>query len=606
MSEFNPKALLKNLSIAPGVYQMLDASGEVIYVGKARNLKKRVSSYFSRTIQDPKTQSLVESIANIEVTITRSENEALLLESSLIKKFLPRYNVLLRDDKSYPYLFLSADSEFPRLDFHRGAKKAKGKYYGPYPHSGSVRETLALLQKLFKIRQCSDIFFRNRTRPCLQYQIKRCTAPCVGYVTPEDYQQQVQHVQLFLSGKSELIINDLIERMHQSSQSQDYEKAAKCRDQIATLRRLQEKQYVVGDKGDIDVIGAVIEMGVVGIHVMSIRAGRLLGGKAYFPHVPKDVSLEESLSSFIEQYYFNDIRNEALPKRIVVGIPLEEKDWLASALSEQLKSDVKILTQVRGLQARWLEMANANAQFSLTQHLANKMSAYRRMEALQHALKLSDLPEQIECYDVSHSQGEATVASCVVFNREGPKTSDYRRFNIRDLTPGDDYAAIEQALKRRYTKLKTQNEKCPDIVIIDGGKGQLQVAIRVMEELQVSGLLLMAIAKGRSRKPGLELVFVQGHEKPLRLSADSLAMHLLQQIRDEAHRFAITAHRNQRGKARQHSSLEDIPGIGAKRRRALLQHFGGLQEVRRAAVEELAKVPGISRQLAEKIHDALR
>ena len=352
---------------------MLDAKGEVIYVGKARNLKKRVSSYFSRSVQDLKTQSLVACIANIEITITRSENEALLLESSLIKKLLPRYNVLLRDDKSYPYLFLSADSEFPRLDFHRGAKKAKGKYYGPYPHSGSVRETLALLQKLFKLRQCSDTFFRNRSRPCLQYQIKRCTAPCVGYVTPEDYQQQVHHVQLFLGGKSEQIINELIEKMHQASKTHEYEQAAKCRDQVATLRRLQEKQYVVGDKGDIDVIGAVIEMGVVGIHVMSIRAGRLLGGKAYFPHVPKGISLEECVSSFIEQYYFNHVRSEALPKRIVVGITLEDKDWLASALSEQMQSEVKILTQVRGLQARWLEMARANAQFALTQHLANKM-----------------------------------------------------------------------------------------------------------------------------------------------------------------------------------------------------------------------------------------
>ncbi len=606
MSEFDPKALLKNLASAPGVYQMLDTDGQVIYVGKARNLKKRVSSYFSRTIHDPKTQSLVSCIANIDITITRSENEALLLESSLIKKFLPRYNVLLRDDKSYPYLFLSAHPDYPRLDFHRGAKKAKGKYYGPYPHSGSVRENLALLQKLFRIRQCSDVFFQNRSRPCLQYQIKRCTAPCVGYVTPEDYQQQVHHVQLFLGGKSEQIIHELVEKMHAASKSQDYELAGKCRDQVATLRRLQEKQYVIGDKGDIDVLGSTIEMGVVCIHVMSIRAGRLLGGKAYFPHIPKGVSLEECVSSFIEQYYFNQVRSEALPRRIVVGIALEDKEWLASALSEHCESDVKIVTQVRGIQARWLEMASANAQFALTQHLANKMSSYRKMEALQQALQLNDLPEQIECYDVSHTLGEATVASCVVFNREGAKTSDYRRFNIKGLQAGDDYAALEQALMRRTTKLKSANEKISDIVIIDGGKGQLGVAMRVMEELQVSGVLLMAIAKGRSRKPGLEVISVQGREKPLRLPADSLAMHLLQQIRDEAHRFAITAHRNQRSKARQHSSLEDIPGIGAKRRRALLHHFGGLQEVRRAAVEDLAKVPGISKQLAQSIHDALR
>ncbi len=606
MGEFDSRTLLKNLASAPGVYQMYDKAGDVIYVGKARNLKKRVSSYFSRTLQDPKTQSLVAAITNIEVTLTRTENEALLLESNLIKKYLPRYNVLLRDDKSYPYLFLSVDSEFPRLDFHRGAKKAKGKYYGPYPHSGSVRETLSLLQKLFKLRQCSDSFFQNRSRPCLQYQIKRCTAPCVDYVTPEDYHEQVRHVQLFLGGKRDQIINELIEKMHQASKSHEYENAAKFRDQVGTLRRLQEKQYVVGDKGDIDVLGAVLEMGVVCIHVMTIRAGRLLGGKAYFPHAPKGVTLEESLSSFMSQYYLNMVRSETMPKRIVLGISFEDQEWLASALSEQLESDIKIVTKVRGLQARWLDMANTNAQYALTHHLANKMSSFRRMEALQQALHLSEMPEEIECYDVSHTQGEATVASCVVFNREGAKKSDYRRFNIHDVTPGDDYAALEQALKRRYTKLKKANEKCADIILIDGGKGQLHVAERVMEELQVSGVLLIAIAKGRSRKPGMEVLIVSGRDQELRLAADSLAMHLLQQIRDEAHRFAITAHRGQRNKAQQHSSLEDIPGIGAKRRRALLQHFGGLQEVRRAGVEAIAKVPGISLQLAQLIHDALR
>ncbi len=606
MGLFDPKALLKNLSHAPGVYQMLDSAGNIIYVGKARNLKKRVTSYFRKNIQDPKTQALVAAIANVDITITRTENEALLLESSLIKKLLPRFNVLLRDDKSYPYLFLSAHPQFPRLEFHRGAKKAKGTYYGPYPNSGSVRETLALLQKLFKIRQCSESFFSNRTRPCLQYQIKRCTAPCVDYVSPEDYQQQVRHVQLFLSGKSEEIIQDLIHKMTQASKEHEYEHAAKYRDQIGTLRRLQEKQYVVGDKGDIDIIGAVIELGVVCIHVMSIRAGRLLGGKAYFPHAPRGVDLEESVSSFIGQYYLNHVRDQALPKRIVVGVPLEEREWLASALSEQLESEFKIVVNVRGIQARWLEMAATNAQFALTNHLAGRLSSAKRMEALKQALHLPELPERIECYDVSHTQGEATVASCVVFNREGALNSDYRRFNIRDVTPGDDYGALAQALKRRFTRLKTENHKLPDILLIDGGKGQLQVAVQTLEELQVSGVLLMAIAKGRSRKPGMEMIFLHGQKLPLRLSADSLAMHLLQQIRDEAHRFAITAHRNARGKARQHSSLDDIPGVGAKRRRALLQHFGGLQELRRAGAEDIAKVPGISRQLAQSIHDALR
>lgn len=603
---FNPQDFLKTLTQAPGVYQMFDANNTVIYVGKARNLKKRVSSYFSGREKDPKTQSLVENIANVSVTLTHTENEALLLESSLIKKLHPRYNILLRDDKSYPYLFLSAHPNFPRMDFHRGAKRGKGHYFGPYPSAGSVRETLALLQKLFKVRQCADPFFNNRSRPCLQYQIQRCTAPCVNHVTPEQYQQQVRHAKLFLQGKSQAIIDELIAKMKAASDEQDYENAAKFRDRIATLRRLQEKQYVVGAKGDIDVIGAVAEMNTTCIQVLSIRGGRLLGGKAYFPNTPPGATVEEVIASFLPQYYLNHVRADSLPSRIVLSGNPPEKNWIEAALSEQLNIKLTIVTQVRTQQARWVKMALTNAQFALGNHLNNRLSFYRRLEALQHTLHLPDAPQTIECFDVSHSQGEATVASCVVFNGEGPLRQAYRRFNIKDVTPGDDYGALTQAIGRRYTRLKKGEHKLPDILLIDGGKGQLHVAEKVLEDLQVSGVLIMSIAKGVTRKPGMELIYVSGREQPIMLSHDALAMHILQQIRDEAHRFAIVAQRGQLAKARNVSPLESIPGVGAKRRRLLLHHFGGMQEVRRAGVEELAKVPGISHQLAQAIHDALR
>ncbi|MDQ2994459.1 MAG: excinuclease ABC subunit UvrC [Pseudomonadota bacterium] len=604
--DFNREEFLKTLASAPGVYQMFNAENTVIYVGKARNLKKRVSNYFSGSEKDPKTKSLVENIAYIIVTITHTENEALLLESSLIKKLHPRYNILLRDDKSYPYLFLSAHPDFPRMDFHRGAKKGKGTYFGPYPSAGSVRETLALLQKLFKVRQCSDSFFSNRSRPCLQYQIQRCTAPCVNYVTPENYQQQVRHAKLFLQGKSEAIINELIAKMKELSKNHDFEVAAKYRDRIGSLRRLQEKQYVVGAKGDIDIIGAVAEMNTVCLQVLSIRGGRLLGGKAYFPHTPPGATVEEVVASFLPQYYLNHVRADSVPSRIVLSCNPPEKEWIEAALAEQLNVKLSIVTNVRMQQARWVNMALTNAQFALTNHLTNRLSFYRRLEALQHTLRLPDLPQRIECFDVSHTRGEATVASCVVFNGEGSLRQAYRRFNIHDVTPGDDYGALTQAIKRRYIRLKKEQQALPDILLIDGGKGQLHVAEKVLEELQVSGVLIMSIAKGVTRKPGMELIYVSGREHTILLSHDSLSMHILQQIRDEAHRFAITAQRGQLAKARNHSPLEHITGVGAKRRRALLQHFGGMQEVRRAGVEELAKVPGISRQLAQLIHDALR
>lgn len=605
MTEFDLTHFLKNLTTHPGVYQMYDQHDALLYVGKARNLKKRVNSYFKRSVTDPKTQVLVSKVKSISVTVTASENEALLLESNLIKKLKPRYNILLRDDKSYPYLFLSDHGEYPRLDYYRGAKSRKGDYFGPYPSAGAARETLNLLQKLFKIRQCSDVFFRNRTRPCLQYQIKRCTAPCVKYVTPDEYQQQVNHAKLFLQGKNDEIIHDMAKRMEASSDALDYEAAAYYRDQIANLRRVQEQQYISRSGGDIDVIAIAAEQDVVCVNVLAVRGGRVVGNKSYFPKMPTQYELAEVLTSFIPQYYLNQVRIHAPPSRVITSIELDDKNWIVGALNEQLSAQIEIRDQVRGQQRHWQVMAALNAKHALASHLAGKNNAVQKLEALQQALKLPNSPERLECFDISHTMGEATVASCVVYSTEGTANSDYRRFNIEHVTKGDDYGALQQALTRRYTRLKQTENSLPDVLIIDGGKGQLHVAETVLEELQVSGVIIMAIAKGRSRKPGLETIWLSGREQPLSIAPHSLAFHLLQEIRDEAHRFAITSHRKQRATKRIHSELQDIPGVGAKRRRDLLRHFGGMQEVKRASANEIAKVPGIGSELAKLIFSAL-
>jgi excinuclease ABC subunit C len=603
--KFDHKSFLSSLPSLPGVYQMFDADGNVLYVGKAKNLHKRVTSYFTRKIVESKTLALLEQLDHITVTLTRNENEALLLESNLIKEFRPRYNILLRDDKSYPYLYLSAHEDFPRLDFHRGAKKMPGRYFGPYPSAAAVRETLTLLQKLFKLRQCSDSFFANRSRPCLQYHIKRCTAPCVGYIDAKSYLNNVKHAVLFLEGKNSEIIEDLAKKMEASSANLEYEVAARYRDQIISLRRIQERQYVNSHAGNTDVIAIASAINVVCIQVLSIRNGRLIGSKSYFPNIPKGVDEPEVLSAFLPQYYLNPIRGEVLPERVLLNIKLPDKEWIEAALSEKLQKKISFADVVRGKNRQWLQMAITNAEHTLQSQLAGKASYYRRMEALQQAFHLANMPQRLECFDVSHTHGEATVASCVVFNVEGPLKKDYRRFNIEGIKKGDDYAALHQALTRRYTRLKSGEGELPDILFIDGGKGQLHQAEIVLEELQISGVILVAIAKGPERKAGLETLFISGGEMPLHLKPDSLAMHLVQQIRDEAHRFAITWHRQKRGKLANRSLLEDIPGIGAKRRRLLLHQFGGLHELQRASIEDIAKVRGINIDLAQRIYDVL-
>ena len=602
--QFEPKAFLKTLPGKPGVYRMQDAEGTVIYVGKASNLKKRVASYFQKNLSSPKTRVLVSRICNIEVTVTHTENEALLLENNLIKSLKPRYNVLYRDDKSYPYIYLS-EQPFPRLGFHRGAQRAKGRYFGPYPSSGAVRETLSLLQKLFPIRQCEDNFYSNRSRPCLQYQIKRCTAPCVGLVDSEQYQEDVRHAVMFLEGKSTEVIDELVRRMEQAAEDLEYELAARYRDQIASLRRVQEKQYISAESGDLDVVAAAVERGLGCVQVFTIRGGRNLGNRTYYPKVEAgpletdDATL--LLDSFLPQYYLRAGR--PVPTEILLSHAVSELQLLEHVLSEESGHKVTLSHRLRSQRARWVKMALQNALQALNARLNSQSSLLQRFETLQEALNLDEMPKRLECFDISHTMGEATVASCVVFDTNGPLKADYRRFNIKDITPGDDYAAMHQALSRRYRRLKEGEGKLPDILLIDGGKGQVSQAVDVMAELQIGGVLLLGVAKGPERKPGLETLYLSGQKTEIILPADSMALHLIQHVRDEAHRFAITGHRQRRQRSRTTSTLETIPGLGPKRRQRLLKQFGGLQEVARAGVEDLARVNGISPKLAQQIYD---
>ena len=599
--KFDIKPFLQDLTTKPGVYRMIDSSGVVIYVGKAKNLKKRVSSYFRKSGQSPKTTVMVGQIANIEIVVTHTESEALLLENNLIKTLKPRYNILLRDDKSYPYIYLSDQDEYPRLAFHRGARKKKGRYFGPYPNGHSVKSSLNLLQKLFPVRQCEDSFYKNRSRACLQYQIKRCSAPCVDFVSVEDYAQDVRHTILFLEGKSNQVIDELVSRMDKAAQDLEYEKAAIYRDQIANLRRLQEKQYVSNEKGDLDVIAIEYQQGVACIQVFFIRDGLNLGNKSFFPKNARHQTISELLSAFIAQFYISTTKSvRFIPGTILVSHPFDDREIISSVLHEQSSHKVEIRDKVRGERARWLQMAQANAQTALLSRLANRASVVERFEALQEALNMDAIPERLECFDISHSSGEATVASCVVFDQSGPLKSDYRRFNIDNITPGDDYAAMHQALTRRYQK---GQGKLPDLLVIDGGKGQVKQAREVMEELQISFVQIIGITKGEGRKAELDTLLLSESNEKVILPPSSKAMHLIQHIRDEAHRFAITGHKNRRSKARKTSQLEKISGLGPKRRQILLKQFGGLQEVSRAGVEDLSRINGISKSLAQKIYD---
>jgi excinuclease ABC subunit C len=601
-STFDSDAFLATLTRKPGVYRMLDAQGAVLYVGKARNLKNRVTSYFRASGLASKTMALVAKIAEIEITVTGSETEALLLEQSLIKEERPPYNIVLRDDKSYPYIYLTDHNKFPRLSFHRGTKRKTGRYFGPFPSAGAVRDSLNLLQKLFRLRHCEDTFFKNRSRPCLQYQIQRCSGPCVGFIEPEDYQQDVELAVMFLEGRSSAVLEAFKDNMQRSADAQDYERAAKFRDQIAHLRKVTEQQYVHASEGDVDVFALVEMSGACCVQALFIRAGRMLGQRTWFPRNELGLAGEELLDAFLSQYYLAGQERD-LPKSVITSCTIGDGDLLASALSDKAGRRVSVVSKVRGQRARWLSMSLDNATHSITAYLADKRNVYARFVDLQERLMLDDVPERLECFDISHTSGEATVASCVVFDSNGPLKSDYRRFNIEDIVPGDDYAAMEQALRRRYTRLKQGEGKLPDVLIIDGGRGQLARALEVLAELQVDDVFVLGIAKGPSRKPGLETFFTDNGEIPIAPQGD--AAHLLQHIRDEAHRFAITGHRQRRQKQRRRSELDDVAGVGPKRRRELLTHFGGLKAVKGASAEEISKVPGISRKLADEIYGTL-
>ncbi|MCP5159410.1 MAG: excinuclease ABC subunit UvrC [Gammaproteobacteria bacterium] len=596
---FDPRPFLKTLTSLPGVYRMLDDNGQVLYVGKARNLKQRVSSYFREKQASVKTRSLVSQIHTIEVTVTHTEVEALILESALIKELQPRYNILLRDDKGYPYIHVSADP-FPRLSLYRGAKRAQGRYFGPYPHANAVRDTLDLLQKIFRLRSCEDRFFHGRTRPCLQYQIKRCTAPCVGLTHQDAYQRQLHDAILFLEGRSGQVIDDLVQRMEGLAAELKFEEATLCRDQIVELRQIQQRQHVEGERGDLDVIACAMHAGAACVQVFVFRDGRLLGNRAFFPALPEHEEASAILSAFLGQYYFD----KAIPTEVLLSHEPMDASLLAQALQERAGRRVALTLRPRGERARWLEMAQRNAEQALAARWASQAGMRRRLEALQEALSIDHALSRLECFDISHTYGEATVAACVVFDAEGPLKADYRRYNIEGITPGDDYAALRQALRRRYLRLRQENSRLPDLLFIDGGKGQLAEAGEVLEELQIAGVIAVGIAKGPERKPGLETLHVLNEHRLVNLPADSIALHLIQRIRDEAHRFAITGHRQRRAKARTGSVLDTIPGIGPQRRRALLRQFGGMKQLTRAGVEDLAQVGGISVELAQRIYDA--
>lgn len=605
---FDAQAFLKTVTSQPGVYRMYDMAGTVIYVGKAKDLKKRLASYFRTQVNSRKTENLVKNIVQIDVTVTHTETEALLLEHNYIKLYQPRYNVLLRDDKSYPLIFLSADTH-PRLSVHRGAKHAKGEYFGPFPNSHAVRETLALLQKLFPIRQCENSVYRNRSRPCLQYQIGRCLAPCVtGLVSEEEYQQQVDYVRLFLSGKDQQVLHQLIERMENASKQLNFEEAARIRDQIQAVHRVTEKQFVSGNSDDLDVIGVAFDSGMACVHVLFIRQGKVLGSRSYFPRVPGGTELSEVVQTFVGQFYLQGSQMRTLPAEILLDFTLPEKELLAASLSELAGRKIQIQSKPRGDRARYLKLARTNASTALVTKLSQQSTIHQRLAELAKTLNLAEI-NRMECFDISHTMGEQTIASCVVFDSNGPLRAEYRRYNITGITPGDDYAAMAQVLKRRYGKA-LEEKKIPDVIFIDGGKGQLGMAVDLFNSLSVpwdkNKPLLIGIAKGSDRKAGLETLFFKPEGEGVSLPPDSPALHIIQHIRDDSHHHAITGHRQKRAKVKNTSSLELIEGVGSKRRQALLKFMGGLQPLLNASVEEIAKVPGISQALAEKIYNALK
>jgi excinuclease ABC subunit C len=582
---FDAKRFVAGLPSLPGVYRMLGAGGEALYVGKARDLRKRVSTYFQKSVPSPRIRMMLGQLARVEVTATRSEDEALLLENNLIKSLAPRYNIVFRDDKSYPYLMLSGH-RFPRLGFHRGARDAAHRYFGPFPHAHAVRESIQLLQRVFRLRTCDDTVFENRSRPCLLHQIRRCSAPCTGQIGGLEYAQDVEHATLFLRGREDDVMRSLTERMHAASGERRYELAAALRDQVRALSRVQARQYVESERGvEADVVACAAQNGAVCVNLVMIRGGRHVGDRSFFPANADAADPAEVLQAFLEQHYVEHPR----PPLVLTNHGVE-----FASLVPQL-----------GERRIWLDMAYKNAQLALQQRERERGAQESRLAALREALGLADSAQRIECFDVSHTMGEAAVASCVVYDRHGLQKAEYRRFNIRDVTPGDDYAAMRQALARRYERVSLEGGKVPDLVLVDGGRGQAGAARAALAELGMNDVSVVGVAKGPERKPGLEELVIEGEGIGLRLPPTHPGLHLIQQIRDEAHRFAVVGHRARRGKSRTTSSLTQIPGIGAQRRQRLLAHFGGLREVQSAAVDELAQVEGISRSLAERIYKAL-
>ena len=600
---FDARAFLASLTDLPGVYRMLDAGGNVLYVGKAKNLKKRVSSYFRENLPSPRIAHMVSQIAHVETTVTRSEAEALLLENNLIKSLNPRYNILFRDDKSYPYIILTRD-EFPRLGFFRGNPDRKAEYFGPYPSAWAVRDGMQTLQKMFRLRTCEDTVFANRSRPCLLYQIRRCSGPCVGHISAEDYARDVQLAAMFLHGRQQEVIKRLTNSMEEASSRLAFEMAAIYRDQIQSLRQVQEKQFVSSAKGeDVDVVVAIREAGQLCVNLAMIRGGRHLGDRPQFPTNAGESTPADAVAAFLQQHY----SVHPAPARVFVSpLPAEEEGGeTAAVLAEIAGRAVPVLEPRSVVHRTWVEMAIQNARLAIVARNQATAQQEQRLAALQGALDLAEPVQRIECFDISHTQGEATVASCVVYQGSGMKKADYRRFNIRDIQPGDDYAAMRQAVSRRYDSVAAGEGKAPDLILIDGGKGQVGAAHAALADLGLAELPMIGVAKGEERKPGLETLIFPDDREPLQLPPEHPALHLIQEIRDEAHRFAITGHRAQRGKARKTSKLESLPGIGPARRKALVARFGGLPGVLAASPDQLAAVPGISRELAEKIYAAL-
>lgn len=599
ISLFDSDLFLATLTKKPGVYQMLDAQAQCIYVGKAKNLRKRVSSYFRANDKDSKKRVMVSHVRHIEVIVTHTEGEALLLENQLIKRLKPRYNICLRDDKSYPYISLSSHKEFPRLSFHRGAKGKLGRYFGPYPSAGAVRDSLSLLQKIFPVRQCDDSFYANRSRPCLQHQIKRCTAPCVGLISQQDYQRDVDSTVLFLEGKNKRLINALVDKMEQAAASLEFERAGIYRDQIAQLRKVMERQYVSSTEGDEDVVACDIQEHMACIQVFFIRNGQHIGKRTFFPKMPRGKTPSQVLSAFVIQFYLD----KKLPKTIVLSHELEELELTQQVFNEKAERKVNLVNNPRSDRARWLKMAEGNAQMALSQKLQGRESTRAKLVKLSALLEMDGPLQRLECFDISHLQGDQTVASCVVLNEDGPLKSDYRRFNIKGIRPGDDYAALAQAVSRRYSRIKNKEFVAPDLLIIDGGQGQVSAVVAALNDIDYQEVFVIGVSKGVDRKFGMEKIYRANDGRVFVFPSDEPALLLVQQIRDEAHRFAISGHRQQRGKVKKVSTLEQISGLGPKRRQELLKQFGGLREVKAAGVDDLCTVDGVSTALAKRIYD---